>query len=135
MSLRYMLDTNICVYLLNHHPPEVRARFEGHAFGQICISAITLAELEAGVANSRRREENAKALLFLLGELTVLPFETKAARSFGEIRTALKNAGTPIGPMDTLIAAHALSQGLTIVTNNVREFARVPGLAVENWLA
>ncbi|GFK94819.1 tRNA(fMet)-specific endonuclease VapC [Fundidesulfovibrio magnetotacticus] len=129
-----MLDTNICVYVLNRQPPEVRRRFAAHPFGQACISAITLAELESGVAASRYRQENTLALQALLDELVMLPFDATAARHFGDIRTELKRSGTPIGPMDMLIAAHARSLGLTLVTNNVREFARVPGLAVENWL-
>lgn len=129
-----MLDTNICIYVLNRQPPEVRRRFAAHPFGQACISAITLAELESGVAASRYRQENTLALRALQDELVMLPFDAAAAHHFGDIRTELKRSGTPIGPMDMLIAAHARSQGLTLVTNNVREFARVPGLAVENWL-
>ncbi|MEZ4599145.1 MAG: type II toxin-antitoxin system VapC family toxin [Syntrophotaleaceae bacterium] len=128
-----MLDTNICIYLIKQKPPEVLKRFLEYQVGDIAISSITLAELRYGVAKSHYREKNAKALDEFIIPLEILPFDEEATRAYGEIRAALEKAGTPIGSMDLLIAAHAASLDATLVTNNTKEFIRVPGLRVEDW--
>lgn len=128
-----MLDTNICIYIIKQKPPEVLKRFLEYQVGDIAISAITLAELRYGVAKSHYREKNAKALDELIIPLEILPFDEEASRSYGEIRAALEKAGTPIGSMDLLIAAHAVSLGVTLATNNAKEFNRVSGLTVVDW--
>jgi tRNA(fMet)-specific endonuclease VapC len=128
-----MLDTNICIYIIKQKPPEVLKRFLEYQVGDITISAITLAELRYGVAKSRYRGKNAKALDEFILPLEVLPFDEEATKSYGEIRAALEKAGTPIGSMDLMIAAHAVCLDMTLVTNNTREFKRVPGLKVADW--
>jgi tRNA(fMet)-specific endonuclease VapC len=131
--LQYMLDTDICIYVNKSHPPKLQERFNRLA-EQICISAITLAELFYGAENAARRIENLQALERFVGRLDVLPFSAKAAAHYGQLRTELKLAGKLVGPHDLLIGAHARAEGLTLVTNNVREFRRMPGLRVENWV-
>ena len=128
-----MLDTNICIYAIKGADPVLRGRLRSHR-DDVCISAITLAELEFGVAKSARGETNRRVLDAFLEDLPVLPFENEPARDYGDIKVGLFSAGTPIGPLDLLIAAHARALKLTLVTNNRREFDRVPGLSVENWL-
>jgi len=128
-----MLDTNICIYIIKQKPPEVLKRFLEYHVGDITISAVTLAELRYGVAKSRYRGKNAKALDEFILPLEVLPFDEDATKSYGEIRAALEKAGTPIGSMDLMIAAHAASLDMTLVTNNTREFSRVSGLKVADW--
>lgn len=131
--LEYMLDTNICIYITKNYPPELRGRFN-QLTERLCISAITLAELQYGVERSARREANQDALDQFAAHIEVLPFEAQAAVHYGQLRTELQRAGQPAGPLDMLIGAHARSKGLIVVTNNEREFARMPGLRVENWL-
>ena len=121
------------MHIIKQKPPEVLKWFLEYQVGDIAISAITLAELRYGVAKSHYREKNAKALDEFIIPLEILPFDEAASRSYGEIRAALEKAGTPIGSMDLLIAAHAVSLGVTLVTNNAREFNRVPGLNVVDW--
>ncbi len=131
----YMLDTNICVYIMKNRPPEVRETFHrviGRA--EVCIAAITLAELRFGVEQSEYRMRNLNALNSFLAMVHILDFDERAAAEYGEIRADLKQRGTPIGPMDMLIAAQARAKGLTLVTNNVREFGQVPGLRLDNWV-
>ncbi len=128
-----LLDTNICIYLIKRHPPEVLQRFNEYAVGDIGISSITAAELHFGVQKSQRLEENHRALEQFLLPLAVAHFDQSAAAAYGHVRVQLEKQGKPIGPLDTLIAAHALSLDLTLVTNNVHEFERVPDLKVENW--
>ncbi len=130
-----LLDTNICVYLIRKRPPEVLRRFDEYAVGDIGLSSITTAELHFGAQKSQRPEGNLRALEQFLLPLTVVPFGQDAAAAYGRVRAFLEGRGTPIGSLDTLIAAHALSLDLTLVTNNVREFERVPDLKVENWVA
>jgi len=130
--LRYMLDTNICIYVIKHKPAAVRAAFNQHA-EHLCVSSVTVAELMYGAEKSAQQAHNITVVEGFLARLAVLPFVSKEAAHFGQIRAALERAGTPIGPYDLMIAAHARSQGLTLVTNNLREFERVPGLMVENW--
>ena len=129
-----LLDTNTCIYLIKKHPPEVLRRFNEYTVGDIGISSITAAELHFGVQKSQRPDENRRALVQFLLPLAVADFDENAAAAYGHVRAQLEKQGTPIGSLDTLIAAHALSLDLTLVTNNVREFERVPGLKVENWV-
>ena len=131
--MTYMLDTNICIYAIKNKPEQVLRRLKENLGKGLCISAITLAELEHGVEKSAHPEKNAAALLQFLAILDVLPFDDLAAVEYGRICAYLQKRGTPIGTMDMLIAGHARAGGLTLVTNNVREFARVPALRVENW--
>ena len=131
--MTYMLDTNICVYIMKNRPEKVLERFKKELNNGICISSITLAELEHGMKNSSNPARNEQSLLRFLLPLSILPFGPEEASEYGEIRTYLQKQGTPIGPMDTLIAAHARSEGLILVTNNIREFERVPDLELENW--
>jgi len=129
-----MLDTNICIYLIKHRPQRLRNRFDQITPGEIAISVITLAELEYGAAKSSRPEQNRAALALFTSALETVPFEDRAARIYGRIRSHLENKGQTIGTMDLLIAAHALSLGVQLITNNKAEFRRVPGLHITNWL-
>jgi tRNA(fMet)-specific endonuclease VapC len=132
--MRYMLDTNICIYLIKRKPLAVMETFKAYSVGDIGVSSITVSELWYGVAKSRRQETNAQALAQFLLSLTVSPFDGGAAEAYGAIRAALEREGQPIGAMDMLIAAHAVSLGVVLVTNNTREFSKVPDLIVENWV-
>ena len=133
--MRYMLDTNIIAYAINKRPEIVLTRLTAHDPAEICISAITLAELEYGVCKSTKPEQNQLALMAFLARIQVLPFGAEAAAEYGRIRDALTKKGMLIGANDLLIAAHARALGLTLVTNNMREFQRVEGLLLENWAA
>jgi tRNA(fMet)-specific endonuclease VapC len=128
-----MLDTNICIYVVKNYPPELRERFNQLA-DQLCISSITLGELYYGAEKSARRIENLRAVEQFVARLEVLSFSPKAAAHYGQMRAEIERQGRPIGPHDMLIGAHARSEGLTVVTNNLREFRRLPGLRVENWV-
>lgn len=132
--MKFMLDTNIIAYAINRRPEGVLNRIMAHSPEELCISAITMAELEYGASNSSRPDQNRLALLVFLAEIQIVPFDEKAAREYGEIRFALSKAGKLIGANDLLIAAHARSLGLVLVTNNTREFERVRGLRLENWV-
>ncbi|RJX29531.1 MAG: type II toxin-antitoxin system VapC family toxin [Dethiobacter sp.] len=132
--MKYMLDTNICIYIIKQKPPQVLETFQRLEVGDVCISTITLAELEYGVAKSLHREKNQTALAAFLVPLDILPFSDKAALACGKVRAALEKKGLLIGPYDLLISSHALSEGLTLVTNNLSEFQHIPGLPVENWV-
>lgn len=131
--MKYMLDTNICIYTIKRKPNSVIQRFLAHDPEELCISAITYAELMHGVEKSQAAEKNRLALALFLSPITVLDFDSSAAEEYGRIRAELERRGTPISSMDMLIAGHAKSRNLTLVTNNVREFIRVEGLEVENW--
>ena len=131
--LRYLLDTNIVIYVLKRRPVEVLATFNDNA-SRMAISAITLAELLHGAEKSSRVSENVAVVEDFCSRLDVLPYGPKAAQHYGAIRAALEKRGQPIGVNDIHIAAHARSEGLVLVTNNVGEFVRVPGLEVENWV-
>lgn len=131
--MKYMLDTNICIYVIKKMPPSVIQRFMEHDVRDICVSSITFAEMMHGVEKSQAKERNRIAYMLFMSALTVLDFNSAAAQEYGKVRADLETKGTPIGPMDMLIAAHAKSQGLTLVTNNTREFVRVEGLTLENW--
>ena len=132
--MKYLLDTNICIYLIKKKPASVIARFNEHSVGDIGVSSITVAELTYGVQKSQRRAQNHEALLQFLSPLVISKFNADATFSYGQIRSALESQGTPIGSLDTLIAGHAVSLGVMLVTNNEREFSRVPGLVIENWV-
>jgi tRNA(fMet)-specific endonuclease VapC len=128
-----MLDTNICIYLIKQKPVQVMKRFSACAIGEIGVSSITISELWYGVAKSARCKVNGRALAQFLLPLTIAPFDEAATEAYGAIRTSLEQEGQPIGAMDMLIAAHAVSMGVVLVTNNAREFSRAPKLIVENW--
>ncbi len=131
--MKYMLDTNICIYVMKKKPETVLQRFRRELSSGLCISSITLAELEYGMKHSSDPVRNTDMLYRFLTPMRVLDFGAEAASAYGHIRTFLQSSGTPIGPLDMLIAAHARAEDLTLVTNNLREFVRVPGLRVENW--
>ena len=131
--LRYLLDTNIVIYVLKRRPVEVLSTFNTNA-SRMAISSVTLAELFHGAEKSSRVSENLAAIEDFCSRLAVLPYGPKAAQHYGAIRAALEKLGQPIGVNDMYIAAHARSEGLVLVTNNMGEFARVPALEAENWL-
>ncbi len=132
--MRYMLDTNICIYAIKHRPPEVLVALRVHAAAGLGVSSISVAELAFGVAKSGSTR-NLQALAQFLEPLEIADFDRAAAKIYGPLRARLEAAGTPIGPLDTQIAAHALALGVTLVSNNSREFARIPGLLLDNWVA
>ncbi|OGU13099.1 MAG: twitching motility protein PilT [Geobacteraceae bacterium GWC2_53_11] len=133
--MKLMLDTNICIYIIKQQPAAVLKRFLEYRIGDIGISSITLSELRYGVAKSTHQEKNTKALDEFITPLEVVSFDEEAAHVYGDIRATLEKAGTPIGSMDMLIAAHAVSLGIPLVTNNAREFIRIPALNIIDWLA
>ena len=131
----YVLDTNICIYIMKQQPPRVRERLHTIPVGEVGISSMVLAELWYGIRKSAQRERNTQALNDFLAFCEVLDWPGDAAPLYGDIRTELERQGRPIGGNDLLIAAHARYIGATLVTNNDREFRRVAGLSVENWVA
>ena len=131
--MKYMLDTNICIYAMKNKPSSVLNEIHRNKNAGLSISSITLAELTKGIEKSLKPKQNTLALLEFLTVLEILSFDANAAYEYGKICAYLEKRGTPIGNMDMLIAAHAKSRDLTIVTNNVREFSRVPDLMIENW--
>jgi tRNA(fMet)-specific endonuclease VapC len=131
--MKYMLDTNICIYIIKKKPIQVIHTLQKKKIGDICISTITLAELQYGVEKSMNKVKNQFALTEFLAPVEILNFDDKAARHFGSIRAHLEKIGKIIGPFDLQIAAHALSEDLILVTNNMKEFKRVPDLKIENW--
>jgi tRNA(fMet)-specific endonuclease VapC len=131
--LAYMLDTNICIYVMKNYPQDLREKFNSLA-EQLCISSITLGELHYGAEKSARRADNLTAVEHFVTRLDVLSFDAKAAAHYGQVRAELERAGTPCGPHDMQIGGHARSQGLIVVTNNMREFSRMKGIRVENWV-
>lgn len=131
--MQYLLDTNICIYLIKQKPQKVLAKFKTLALSDIGISSITVAELEYGVCKSQQQEKNHDALMQFLIPLEIVEFDQAAATVYGLIRSDLENRGLVIGAMDMLIAAHALSLSVTLVSNNVREFSRIANLSLENW--
>lgn len=134
--IRYLLDTDTCIYAINRHPgyERVLAHMDGLLYGQVLISIVTLCELEAGIAKSARQDHNRRRVEHFIARLEVAPLDEPVAKRYGDVRTFLERRGKQIGPMDTLIAAHALHLGATLVTNNTREFSRVPGLKLQNWV-
>ena len=133
--MTHMLDTNVCIDAIRNRSRLLVERIRSRSVDDIAISVITLSELQHGIAKSSNPEKNRVAMLEFLVPFAVLPFDDMAARAYGQIRATLEAQGNPIGPMDMLIAAHALSRHVVLVTNNVDEFRRVRGLSVENWIA
>jgi tRNA(fMet)-specific endonuclease VapC len=132
--MKYLLDTNIIAYIINKRPPEVFSKFQSLSRGDLLVSSIVVAELWFGVAKSQKKEQNKAALEFFLEPLTIVDFDLTAAKFYAIIRADLQSSGSVIGSNDLLIAVHALSLGLTLVTNNTKEFGRVSGLTLENWV-
>lgn len=131
--LKYLLDTNIAIYTIKNRPAEVREAFKAHD-GQMCISSVTLMELVYGAEASQAVERNLRVIEGFAARLDVLPYDDAAAAHTGQLRAELKKIGRPIGPYDEMIAGHARSLGLVVVTNNLRHFQAVPGIRVENWV-
>ena len=134
MSTRYLLDTNICIYIAKRNPPEVRERFQRLAASDLVMSVITLGELCFGAERSQRREQALSGIETLRRLISVAPLPPSASEHYGQIRAQLQQAGRIIGNNDLWIAAHARAEGWTLVTNNEREFVRVADLQVENWV-
>ena len=133
--MKYLLDTNICIYIINEKPKKILQKFERYPIHEFGISSITQAELQYGVAKSKNKSTNQSALDEFLMPLTILPFHgEKLVVCYGDIRALLESRGKTIGPFDMLIAAHALSLDLTIISNNIKEFSRIPNLKCENWI-
>jgi tRNA(fMet)-specific endonuclease VapC len=132
--MKYMLDTNICIYIIKEKPPIAKERFSTLKIGDVGISSITTSELFYGVSKSQNRIQNRNALDGFLLSLMIADYDYEASIHCGEVRATLEKAGKIIGPLDLQIAAHALSLGVTLVTNNVKEFERVEGLKLENWV-
>ncbi len=132
--MKYMLDTNICIYILKHNNENVLKRFNECTYGDICISSIVYSELMYGIEKSASREKNLNILLKFLAPIKICDYDVNASKEYGIIRSELEKEKNVIGPMDLLIAAHAKALRLSLVTNNEREFNRVDGLKVENWV-
>lgn len=132
--MRYLLDTNICIYIIKRSPERVYERFQRLQIGDVGISSITFCELQYGVSKSSKPEENQLNLSKFLAPIEILDFPSRAAPIYGNLCAQLKNAGTPIGALDLLIATHAMYEGLTLVTNNTKEFKRIPDLDIVNWI-
>lgn len=129
-----MLDTNICIYIIKKRPESILKKFKKHRNQNIYISVITLAELQYGVERSSSKKFNQKIINDFISHLFVVPWDKESAVQYGKLRNTLNEKGTPVGNMDLMIASHALSQDFTLVTNNVKEFKRVPNLKYENWV-
>ena len=132
--MKVMLDTNTCIAIIRRNSPQVLKRFNTYKVGEIGISWITLAELEFGVAKSQHQEKNQAALDEFVLPLEIANFNRETARVYGRVRVMLENKGTPIGSLDMMIGAHALALDVTLATNNTREFSRIKGLTVVDWL-
>ncbi len=131
--MKYMLDTNMCIYIIKKHPADVLKKFMNIKIGDVCLSSITLAELMYGVQKSHHQQKNNMALQEFISPLDIVSFDDEAAIHYGQIRAFLEKKGSPIGPLDLMIAAHAQSLNSILVTNNKKEFARVPHLKIEDW--
>ena len=132
--MEFLLDTNTCVYIIKRKPPDVIERFKQTKISQIGISSITLSELLYGVSKSSKPGQNQMALTQFVAPLEILPYDDEAAQYYGDLRAHLEKQGTPIGSLDMLIAAHALSTESTLITNNEKEFIRIPNLKIDNWV-
>jgi tRNA(fMet)-specific endonuclease VapC len=132
--MHFLIDTNICIYIMNKRPLKVIHRFKNIEVGQICISTITVSELSYGASKSNPQKQNFKRLEEFLAPFEIIPYSQSASKYYGEIRSQLESQGNVIGPLDLLIAAHALSENLILVTNNKKEFKRIKSLKVENWV-
>jgi tRNA(fMet)-specific endonuclease VapC len=132
--MKYMLDTNTCIYIIKRKPQDVIERFKKIEISQVGISSITLSELLYGVSKSSKPEQNQLALTQFLAPLEIQAYDDEAAQYYGNIRALLEKQGAPIGSLDLLIAAHALSRDCILVTNNEKEFNRIPNLKIDNWV-
>jgi len=132
--MKYMLDTNICIYIIKKKPIKVLKQLKKTKSDDVCISSITLSELEYGIQKSAFPEKNKLALTEFLIPLTILPYNELAASEYGKIRAELEKTGNVIGSMDMLIGAHALSANLSLITNNIKEFKRIKNLKIKNWI-
>ncbi|MDL1973514.1 MAG: type II toxin-antitoxin system VapC family toxin [Deltaproteobacteria bacterium] len=132
--MKYLIDTNICIYIMNKRPAGIIHKFKLFDVGEIGVSTITVSELQYGVSKSKNRGLNKQRIEEFLSPLEILPYDEIAATIYGDIRVQLEKRGEPIGPLDLLIAAHALSRNLVIISNNEKEFKRVKNLKVENWV-
>ena len=132
--MKYLIDTNICIYIMNNHPPEVLEKFKLIGVGEVGISSISVSELHYGACKSNKTKQNIKRLEEFLYPFEILAYDESASREYGKIRSQLEKKGQIIGPLDMLIAAHAISKRLTIITNNTKEFKRVKLLKIENWV-
>ena len=132
--MKYLIDTNICIYIMNNHPPEVLEKFKHIGVGEVGISSISVSELHYGVCKSKKIEQNIKRFEEFLYPFEILTYDENASREYGKVRSQLEKKGLIIGPLDMLIAAHAISRELTIITNNTKEFRRIRSLKVENWV-
>lgn len=131
--IKYMLDTDTCIFTIKRKPTHLKRLFNAH-IGQLCISSVTWGELICGAEKSQQVERNLNDIEGFAARLEILPFDEPAARHFGQVKAELERQGNPIGAYDMMIAGHGRSQGLILVTNNGREFKRVDGLRVENWI-
>ena len=131
--VKYLIDTNVCIYIMNKHPIGIIHKFKMFAVGEIGVSTITVSELQYGVSKSKNHRLNKQRIEEFLSPLEILPYDEIAASIYGDIRFQLEKRGEPIGPLDLLIAAHALSRNLVLISNNEKEFKRVKNLKVENW--
>ena len=131
--MRYLLDTNICIFLINRHSKNIQERFRKVSVELVAVSSVTTSELRYGVGKSAKQKQNSSALEKFLLPLSVLPYDDAASKQYGTLRSYLEREGKSIGAMDMMIAAHALSLDLIIVTNNTKEFSRVPGIRIEDW--
>jgi tRNA(fMet)-specific endonuclease VapC len=132
--MHFLIDTNICIYIMNNHPPEVTRRFKNTEVGDVGVSSITISELQYGISKSKRKKENQQRLDEFLIPFEILPYDEIASICYGEIRAKLEERGVVIGPLDLLIAAQALSRELVLITNNEKEFKRIQSLKVEDWV-
>jgi len=133
--MKYLIDTSICIYIINLHPPEVTERCRKAGVGEIAVSSITVSELYYGAQKSKNTKANIRRVEEFLYPFEVLSYDEAASREYGRIRAGLEKTGELIGPLDMLIAAHALSKKLVLVTNNIKEFSRIKTLKIENWAA
>ena len=131
--IKYLLDTNICIYIMNRRPKDIIHKFMRFDIGEIGVSAITVSELHYGISKSENQTLNTKLVEEFLAPLEIISYDENAADTYGDIRCRLEESGQIIGPLDLLIAAHALSRKLILITNNDKEFKRVKYLKVENW--
>ena len=130
-----MLDTNTCIYIIKRKPQKVIKRFKQTDISQIGISSITLSELQYGVSKSSKPEQNQIALSQFVAPLEILPYDDGASQYYGDLRAGLEKQGTPIGSLDMLIAAHSISLNSVLITNNEKEFSRIPKLKIDNWVS
>lgn len=133
--MKFLIDTNICIYIMNNHPPEVLKKFKNIGVGKVGISSITVSELHYGAYKSSHKRVNAKRLEEFLNPFEILTYDENASKYYGKIRSQLEEQGNVIDPLDMLIAAHALSNKLILITNNVKEFKRVRSLKIQNWIS